>query len=73
MKDFLERLAKVAHVPERNPPYYVGWVRQTYEHAQRSTDEPLEQEPEQRTLSRLQQECMDWQVREARHALRLCR
>ncbi|MDA1348404.1 MAG: hypothetical protein O3A47_06005 [Chloroflexi bacterium] len=28
MKDFQDHLVRVAHVPERNAPYYAGWVRQ---------------------------------------------
>lgn len=73
MKDFQEHLVRVAHVPERNAPYYVGWIRQAYEHAQRSPDELLPPELEQEALTKLQQQCEDWQVRQARHALRLYR
>jgi len=70
---FQEHLVRVAHVPAHNAAYYVGWVRQAYECAHRPPDEPLPPELEQQALAKLQQQCEDWQVRQARHALRLYR
>ena len=47
MTDFQEHLARVAHVPERNVPYYIRWVRQAYELADRPLGEPLSPDLEQ--------------------------
>ncbi len=73
MTGFQEYLASVAHVPERNVPYYMRWVLRAYELVQWPVGKPLSSEAEQQALSKLQQQCEDWQVRQARHALRLYR
>ncbi len=73
MEAFDDCLVATAHVARRNAPYYVGWVRQA--HALSGTDigTSLSRAAEQEALLRIQGRSQDWQVRQARHALRLYR
>lgn len=58
---------------ERHAPYYVRWVPQVYAIAQRPLGETLPLEAEQHGLVQLQRQCQDWQIKQARQALRLYR
>lgn len=73
MKDFHEHLAKVVHVSEKHGPYYAGWVQQAYRVAGRPLREPLPVEAEEQALAKLKQHREEWQIKQARHALRLYR
>jgi integron integrase len=73
MEAFREYIVATAHVAERHAPFYVGWVRQAYALADAEIGTPLSPEAEQEALLRIQGRSQDWQVRQARHALRLYR
>jgi len=73
MEAFREYVVATAHVAPKHAPFYVGWVRQAYQLAGAEIGTPLSPEAEQDALLRIQGRSQDWQVRQARHALRLYR
>lgn len=73
MEAFREYVVATAHVAPKHAAFYVGWVRQAYQLAGAEIGTPLSPEAEQDALLRIQGRSQDWQVRQARHALRLYR
>ena len=71
MNEFKTFLSLKNTIPEKKIPYYLMWVSKLYAYFDKDFDEPVISDEVDRFLHNIQKNYEDWQVKQAREALRL--
>lgn len=71
MNEFQSFLASKNTIPEKKIPHYLMWVSKLYAYFDKDPDKPITTDEVDRFLHNLQKNYEDWQVNQAREALRL--